>query len=170
MAETHFAAFLLKFCQTFRALSIEVSKNGKISPWSVITGERTFFFRTFPNSHNTPPAPCLEFSRRFLYQKRGEKKPNGYLKTEREKEESRMTEKELRVFRESLRCLTFQGISIKAFAEQIHIRPKTLYNYISGQRPSAKHYTYILYRIEKEYPAAFAQGQELAAWQSQEGL
>lgn len=81
-----------------------------------------------------------------------------------------MTEKELRLFREALRCLTFQGTSIKAFAEQIHMKPKTIYNYISGQRPSAKHYVYLLYWIKKEYPAAFAQGKELAAWQSQEEI
>ena len=43
-----------------------------------------------------------------------------------------MTQKTLAIFQESLRCLTFQGVTIKDFGEKIHIRPHTLYNYISG--------------------------------------
>ncbi len=43
-----------------------------------------------------------------------------------------MTQKTLAIFQESLRCLPFQGVTIKDFGEKIHIRPHTLYNYISG--------------------------------------
>lgn len=73
-----------------------------------------------------------------------------------------MTQKTLAIFQESLRCLPFQGVTIKDFGEKIHIRPHTLYNYISGQIPSAKNYRYILYVLEKEYPQALRQGEELA--------
>lgn len=44
-----------------------------------------------------------------------------------------MKAKELTIFREALRCLPFNGIRIKEFGERIHVRPHTLYNYISGQ-------------------------------------
>ena len=43
-----------------------------------------------------------------------------------------MTQKTLAIFQESLRCLPFQGVTIKDFGEKNHIRPHTLYNYISG--------------------------------------
>ena len=72
-----------------------------------------------------------------------------------------MTNKEFEVFRQTLRCLSFNGITIKAFAKKIHMSPHTIYNYISGQKPSEKHYNYILYVIEKEYPSALAQGKEI---------
>ena len=72
-----------------------------------------------------------------------------------------MTEKQLKAFRAALRCLSFNGTSIKDFAESINVRPHTLYNYISGQKPSEKHYNYVLYTIEKHYPSALAQGREI---------
>lgn len=78
-----------------------------------------------------------------------------------------MKEKEFTVFREALRCLPFNGIRIKDFGEKIHVRPHTLYNYISGQLPSIKNYRYILYILERDYPAALSQAREIT--QQQEG-
>lgn len=78
-----------------------------------------------------------------------------------------MKEKEFAVFREALRCLPFNGIRIKDFGEKIHVRPHTLYNYISGQLPSIKNYRYILYILERDYPAALSQAREIT--QQQEG-
>ena len=72
-----------------------------------------------------------------------------------------MTKKQFEVFREALRCLSFNGTTIKSFAERINMSPHTIYNYISGQKPSEKHYNYILYAIEKYYPSALAQGREI---------
>lgn len=72
-----------------------------------------------------------------------------------------MTERGLNEFREALRCLSFQGTTLKDFANKINLTPHTLYNYICGQRPSEKNYRYILYMIEKEYPKALEQGKEL---------
>ena len=65
-----------------------------------------------------------------------------------------MTTEELRLFQEALRCLPFCGSTIKDFAEQINVKPHTLYNYICGQYPSEKYYRFILYALEKEYPQA----------------
>ena len=65
-----------------------------------------------------------------------------------------MTIEELRLFQETLKCLPFCGSSIKDFAEQINVKPHTLYNYICGQYPSDKYYRFILYTLEKEYPQA----------------
>ena len=72
-----------------------------------------------------------------------------------------MTAQELKMFRAALKHLPFYGISLKDFAEQIHLRPHTLYNYICGQRPSYKHYQYILYVLERDYPAAVAESREM---------
>lgn len=72
-----------------------------------------------------------------------------------------MTESQLTIFRESLRCLPFNGISIKNFSKQINVNPHTIYNYISGQTPSEKNYRYITYIIEKHFPAARAQAKEI---------
>lgn len=69
---------------------------------------------------------------------------------------------EQEVFREALRCLPFCGISIKDFANQININPHTLYNYICGQKPAEKHYRYILYALERNYPQALIQGKEIS--------
>lgn len=68
--------------------------------------------------------------------------------------ENTMTKEELRLFQESLKCLPFCGSTIKDFAEQINVKPHTLYNYICGQYPSDKYYRFILYTLEKEYPNA----------------
>lgn len=73
-----------------------------------------------------------------------------------------MTNEQLNEFREILRCLSFQGTTLKDFANKINLTPHTLYNYICGQRPSEKNYRYILYVIEKDYPKALEQGKELA--------
>jgi len=73
-----------------------------------------------------------------------------------------MTYSRLNEFREALRCLPFNGITLKEFAKKINVKPHTLYNYISGQKPSFKNYNYILYVLEKDYPAAIAQGKEIA--------
>lgn len=73
-----------------------------------------------------------------------------------------MTEKELVVFKETLRCLSFNGVKVKDFASKININPHTLYNYICGQAPSKKYYDYIIYTIKKEYPIAFEQGKDIA--------
>ena len=54
----------------------------------------------------------------------------------------------------SLEVLPFCGSSIKDFAEQINVKPHTLYNYICGQYPSDKYHRFILYTLEKEYPNA----------------
>lgn len=72
-----------------------------------------------------------------------------------------MNAKELTIFREALRCLPFNGVRIKEFGERIHVRPHTLYNYISGQIPSIKNYRYILYILERDYPAALLQAREM---------
>ena len=72
-----------------------------------------------------------------------------------------MTEKEQIYFREVLRCLPFHGVSIKHFAAQIHIAPHTLYNYISGQRPSQKAYRYILHMIRENYPEVLERAKSL---------
>ena len=50
----------------------------------------------------------------------------------------------LNEFREALRYLSFNGITLKEFAKKINVKPHTLYNYISGQKPSFKNYNYIL--------------------------
>lgn len=68
-----------------------------------------------------------------------------------------MCTNEQNIFREALRCLPFCGTSIKDFANQINISPHTIYNYICGQRPAEKHYRYILYCLEKDYPMALTQ-------------
>lgn len=73
-----------------------------------------------------------------------------------------MTEKQLNEFREILRCLTFNGTTLKDFANAINLTPHTLYNYVCGQKPSKKNYRYILYMIGKQYPKALEQGKELA--------
>lgn len=73
-----------------------------------------------------------------------------------------MNDSKLNIFREALRCLPFCGISIKDFALQININPHTIYNYICGQKPSEKHYQYILYTLERSYPQALKQGIEIA--------
>ena len=65
-----------------------------------------------------------------------------------------MTTEELKLFQETLKCLPFCGSSIKDFAEQINVKPHTLYNYICGQYPSDKYYRFILHTLEKEYPNA----------------
>ena len=73
-----------------------------------------------------------------------------------------MTERGLNEFREALRCLTFNGTTLKDFDKVINLTPHTLYNYICGQKPSEKNYRYILYVVEKDYPKALEQGKELA--------
>lgn len=73
-----------------------------------------------------------------------------------------MTERGLNEFREALRCLTFNGTTLKDFAKAINLTPHTLYNYVCGQKPSKKNYRYILYMIGKQYPKALEQGKELA--------
>ena len=78
-----------------------------------------------------------------------------------------MKAKELTIFREALRCLPFNGIRIKEFGERIHVRPHTLYNYISGQIPSIKNYRYILYTLERDCPAALLQARDIT--EQQEG-
>lgn len=72
-----------------------------------------------------------------------------------------MTDKEEFYFREVLRCLPFHGISIKHFAAQIHMTPHTLYNYISGQRPSEKAHRYILHVIGENYPEVLAKAKSM---------
>jgi hypothetical protein len=76
-----------------------------------------------------------------------------YLQVENDRRRT-MTKEELRLFQESLKCLPFCGSTIKDFAEQINVKPHTLYNYICGQYPSDKYYRFILYTLEKEYPQA----------------
>lgn len=73
-----------------------------------------------------------------------------------------MTNQELNTFREALRCLSFNGTTLKKFAQKINLSPHTLYNYICGQKPSEKHYHFILYVLENEYPSALTQGKEMA--------
>lgn len=63
-----------------------------------------------------------------------------------------MTDSRLNEFREALRYLSFNGITLKEFAKKINVKPHTLYNYISGQKPSFKNYNYILYVLERDYP------------------
>ena len=58
----------------------------------------------------------------------------------------------LNEFREALRYLSFNGITLKEFAKKINVKPHTLYGYISGQKPSFKNYNYILYVLERDYP------------------
>ena len=72
-----------------------------------------------------------------------------------------MTEKDMTVFRETLKYLRYQGITIAEFAKKIGIPKATLYNYISGQRPSERSYRYIEYRLKKEYPEAIETGKAL---------
>lgn len=67
----------------------------------------------------------------------------------------------LNEFREALRYLSFNGITLKEFAKKINVKPHTLYNYISGQKPSFKNYNYILYVLERDYPAAIAESREI---------
>lgn len=72
-----------------------------------------------------------------------------------------MTETDLLIFREALRSLPFYGTNIKEFAHRLFVRPHTLYNYISGQKPSARYYSFILYTLEKDYPEALARATAL---------
>lgn len=72
-----------------------------------------------------------------------------------------MTDSRLNEFREALRYLSFNGITLKEFAKKINVKPHTLYNYISGQKPSFKNYNYILYVLERDYPAALAESREI---------
>lgn len=67
----------------------------------------------------------------------------------------------LNEFRGALRYLSFNGITLKEFAKKINVKPHTLYNYISGQKPSFKNYNYILYVLERDYPAAIAESREI---------
>lgn len=70
-------------------------------------------------------------------------------------------EKEQVFFRDVLRCLPFNGIRIKDFAEQINVSPQTIYNYINGQPPSEKACKYVLYIVGKHYPQVIEQAKEL---------
>ena len=72
-----------------------------------------------------------------------------------------MTNEQLNEFREILRCLTFHGTTLKDFASKINLTPHTLYNYVCGQKPSEKNYRYILYVVERDYPAAVAESREI---------
>ena len=72
-----------------------------------------------------------------------------------------MTDARVNEFREALRYRSFNGITLKEFAKQINVKPHTLYNYISGQRPSFKNYNYILYILKRDYPAAIAESREI---------
>lgn len=67
----------------------------------------------------------------------------------------------LNEFREALRYLSFNGITLKEFAKKVNVKPHTLYNYISGQKPSFKNYNYILYVLEQDYPAAIMESKEI---------
>ena len=65
-----------------------------------------------------------------------------------------MTDKYFVAFREALKALPFCGTSIKDFALRAGIKPQTLYNYISGQRPSIKYFEHTLRGLIKYYPDA----------------
>ena len=81
-----------------------------------------------------------------------------------------MTEQDLKEFREALRYLSFNGITLKEFAKKINMKPHTLYNYICGQKPSKKYYSYIKYVLEKDYPLAIMQGKEMVKKEENENV
>lgn len=72
-----------------------------------------------------------------------------------------MTERDINVFRETLRNLRYQGTTLVDFAKKIGIPKTTLYNYIGGQKPSERSYRYIRYRLQRDYPEAIRIGEAL---------
>lgn len=60
----------------------------------------------------------------------------------------------------ALKTLPYHGKTIREFASEIHIAPHTLYNYICGQRPSQKAADYIMFTLNKRYPAVLETARE----------
>lgn len=73
-----------------------------------------------------------------------------------------MTSVQFEIFRHTLKCLPYHGISLIQFAKRIHLSPHTIYNYINGQPPSEKCYNYILYIIRKDHYEVYEEGKEIA--------
>lgn len=65
-----------------------------------------------------------------------------------------MTENTQKQFALALSFLPFQGITLKDFANDHKVNVHTLYNYISGQKPSERNYRYIKHILEQDYPKA----------------
>jgi len=72
-----------------------------------------------------------------------------------------MTDNEYRILREALGCLPYTGTPIKVFAQSVNLAPHTIYNYISGQKPSDKTYRYILYTLTVNHSEAIEHAQRI---------
>ena len=72
-----------------------------------------------------------------------------------------MNKEGLGIFRESLNCLRYSGMTVKAFAEKINMKPQSLYNYRNGQMPSPQGFRYIMVMLKKKCPEALRKGMAL---------